>query len=275
MGSLVSAVASWLDARAHHGVWLVRIEDIDESRCRPAWAASILRTLERHGLAPDEEAVYQSRRKDLYREALHRLAGQGLAYPCACSRKQIGDAPYSGACRSGLPPGRQPRAWRFRVPPGPVSFHDRAHGPFCQHVSEQAGDFVLLRADGYFAYQLAVVVDDADQRITHIVRGADLLDNTPRQLLLQDALQYPHPLYLHHPLVLAADGAKLSKQTRARPVDELDPAAALRHALSFLGLCALTLDEAIQEWRSRWLTPTAPPPPAPTLPHTRSLPSPP
>lgn len=252
MGSLVSAVASWLDARAHSGAWLVRIEDVDEPRCRPEWAASILHTLDHHGLASDEEVVYQSRRKDLYRNALDRLTGNGLAYPCACSRKQLGDAPYPGTCRTGLPPGRQPRAWRFHVPPVPVTFHDRAHGPFSQHVSVAVGDFVLLRADGYFAYQLAVVVDDAHQRITHIVRGADLLDNTPRQILLQNALQYPHPLYIHHPLVLAADGAKLSKQTRARPVDELDPAAALRQALSFLGLQSATLSEAIHEWRTLW-----------------------
>lgn len=252
MGSLVSAVASWLDARAHSGAWLVRIEDVDEPRCRPEWAASILRTLDRYGLSSGEEVVYQSRRKDLYRNALDRLTNSGLAYPCACSRKQIGDAPYPGTCRPGLPPGRQPRAWRFRVPPSPVAFHDRAHGPFSQHVSDEIGDFVLLRADGCFAYQLAVVVDDADQRITHIVRGADLLDNTPRQLLLQQSLNLPQPRYFHHPLVLAADGAKLSKQTRARPVDELDPAAALRQALAFLCLRSATLDEAIEEWKTRW-----------------------
>ena len=252
MGSLVSAVASWLDARAHSGAWLVRLEDVDEPRCRPQCAASILRTLSRFGLHSDEEVVLQSRRKDLYRDALDSLIRNGLVYPCACSRKAAGNGPYSGACRPGLPPGRLPRAWRFLVPPGPVAFHDRARGPFTQNVARDAGDFVLLRADGYFAYQLAVVVDDAAQRITHIVRGADLLDNTPRQLLLQQALHLPSPTYLHHELVLGPAGAKLSKQTRARPVDELDPPDALRRALAFLKLRAATLEEAQPEWSSRW-----------------------
>lgn len=252
LGSLVSAVASWLDARAHRGAWLVRIEDIDEPRCRPEWSDAILRTLDRFGLAWDEEPVHQSRRKDLYRQALDHLSSQDLAFPCACSRKDVGDGPYPGTCRLTVPPGRQPRAVRLRVPPGAVTFQDRARGTFSQDVARDIGDFVLLRADGFFSYQLAVVVDDARQRITHIVRGADLLDNTPRQLLLQRALDYPAPLYLHHELVLGSDGTKLSKQTRARPVDDLAPADALRQAFRHLNLNAASLDEAVEEWRIRW-----------------------
>lgn len=252
LGSLVSAVASWLDARAHAGAWLVRLEDIDEPRCRTEWSDSILFTLDRCGLLWDEKVVYQSRRQPLYRDALDRLRAGGRAYPCTCSRKQVGEGGYPGTCRGGLAPGREPRAWRFQVHPGITSFHDRAHGLFEQDVAAATGDFVLLRADGYFAYQLAVVVDDAMQAITHVVRGADLLDNTPRQLLLQQALGFATPAYLHHALVLGADGTKLSKQTRARPVDELAPHEAVRAALAFLGLRSGTLPEAIEEWRTLW-----------------------
>jgi glutamyl-Q tRNA(Asp) synthetase len=252
MGSLVSAIASWLDARAHSGRWLVRLEDVDEPRCRELWSESILRTLSRCGLYWDEEVVRQSGRKHRYEEALDHLRAERRAYPCACSRKQAGDGVYRGTCRQGLPPRREPRAWRFQVEAGATAFHDRAHGLFEQDVAREAGDFVLLRADGYFAYQLAVVVDDAAQNITHVVRGADLLDNTPRQLLLQRALRFAAPSYLHHPLVIGPDGAKLSKQTRARPVDELSPDEAARSALAFLGLRSGTLSEAIEEWRTLW-----------------------
>lgn len=234
MGSLVAALASYVDARSQSGQWLVRIEDIDEPRCSPADAASILHTLERFGLSWDEQPAWQSRLKDRYRNALDRLRAEGLVYGCACSRRDVQDGRCG--CRAGLPAGRAPRAWRFRVGSGLVSFTDRWQGEFTQDVEHEVGDFVVLRADGYFAYQLAVVVDDAEQGITDIVRGADLLDSTPRQLLLQRALGYRQPRYLHVPVVTGPDGQKLSKQTLAPPVDEKAPDAALRQALLFLGL---------------------------------------
>jgi glutamyl-Q tRNA(Asp) synthetase len=251
----VAAVASYLDARAHSGEWLLRIEDIDEPRCSAAATDSILRTLERFELHWDGRPVWQSLRKELYKDALERLRRNGQAYGCACSRRDVGDAAYPGTCRNGTPEGRAVRAWRFRVPAGTASFIDRWQGKFAQDVETEVGDFVLLRADGYFAYQLAVVVDDAEQGITDIVRGADLLDSTPRQLLLQRALNYPEPRYLHVPVVVGADGEKLSKQTLAPAVDDLDPDVALRQALAFLGLNAPPdadpLAWAVAAWRTK------------------------
>lgn len=240
-GSLVAAVASYLDARRQGGRWLVRMEDVDEPRSVPGAADRILRTLEAFGLVWDEPVVYQSRRKELYRAALERLRQVGHVYPCGCTRKEIadsvsgqgGEVPYPGTCRNGLAPGRTARAWRVRVADETIAYVDRAQGPQSQNLERAVGDFVLLRADGYFAYQLAVVVDDADQGITDVVRGADLLDSTPRQIYLQQLLGYAMPRFLHVPLVRNEAGEKLSKQTRAAAVEP--SGGALREALRFLG----------------------------------------
>jgi len=256
-GSLVAALASWLDARVHGGHWLVRIEDVDGPRCVPGADGVVLDQLARCGLVPDGEVAWQSRRGDLYRDALDALIARGLAYGCACSRRDIeaawagrgvapqrfGELVYPGTCRpeSGGLAGRAPRAWRLHSgPPGtPLHWHDRRLGAQQQDVAEAVGDFVLRRADGLWAYQLAVVVDDADQGVTHVVRGEDLADNTARQILLQSALGLPRPSYLHTPLVLAADGHKLSKQNGAAPLSlqrPEDAVAALREAATVLGL---------------------------------------
>jgi glutamyl-Q tRNA(Asp) synthetase len=222
-GSLVAALASWLDARAHGGIWLVRIEDVDTPRCIPGADHLILQQLAACGLVSDGPVVWQSRREALYQAALDRLIAQGDAYPCACSRQDIerallaSGAPrerhqaavYPGTCRperGGLQ-GRAPRAWRFRVPDAArVDWTDRRLGPQSQDVARAVGDFILRRADGLWAYQLAVVVDDAAQGITHVVRGEDLADNTPRQILLQRALGLDTPAYRHTPLVLGDNG---------------------------------------------------------------------
>jgi glutamyl-Q tRNA(Asp) synthetase len=266
-GSLVAALASWLDARAHSGQWLVRIEDVDTPRCVPGADATILAQLSTCGLVPDAAPTWQSARGALYQAALDRLLAQGHAYPCACSRKDIEDAlaaqgrprqrgrevPYPGTCRSGLH-GRSPRAWRLRVPDGVVHWADRRLGAQAQDVSHEVGDVVLRRADGLWAYQLAVVVDDADQGITHVVRGEDLADNTPRQVVLQRALGLPTPAYLHTPLVLAADGEKLSKQNGAQALDLADPLAALNAAAAVLALPSRTgaVAHALAAWTSQW-----------------------
>lgn len=214
-GSLVAALASWLDARAQGGTWIVRIEDVDTPRCVPGTDRLILEQLARCGLVSDEPVAWQSARGDRYQAALDRLITMGQAYPCACSRKDIGAAlaaqgegrerhhaaVYPGTCRperGGLR-GREARAWRLRVPPGVLSWTDRRLGPQAQDVEAEVGDFVLRRADGLWAYQLAVVVDDAEQGISHVVRGEDLADNTPRQIRLQRALGLPTPTYLHTP----------------------------------------------------------------------------
>ncbi|MBI4892446.1 MAG: tRNA glutamyl-Q(34) synthetase GluQRS [Acidobacteria bacterium] len=250
LGSLVAAAASWLDARAHGGEWLVRMEDVDEPRSKPVWADSILKTLERFGLEWNGTVLVQSERKEAYQAALRSLKARNMAYGCGCSRKEAGEGRYPGTCRSGC---AQARAWRFLTEDGVVSFDDRWTGRFGQDVATEVGDFVVLRADGYFAYQLAVVVDDGDQGVTDVVRGADLLDSTPRQILLQRALGLPTPKYLHHPLVKGKDGDKLSKQTQAQPVDEMQEDAALAAALGFLGLDSRRLEAAIEEWREKWV----------------------
>ncbi|KQT10374.1 tRNA glutamyl-Q(34) synthetase GluQRS [Ramlibacter sp. Leaf400] len=266
-GSLVAALASWLDARRHGGVWGVRIEDVDTPRCVPGADRLILEQLARCGLVSDAPPVWQSARSALYRSALDRLVAQGRAYPCACSRKDIEqalaaqgrprvrgqEAPYPGTCRDGLH-GRPARAWRLRVPDGVVHWQDRRLGPRQQDVSHEVGDFVLLRADGLWAYQLAVVVDDADQGITHVVRGEDLADNTARQLLLQRALGVATPSYLHAPLVLGANGEKLSKQNGAQPLDLAEPLRALNEAAAVLGLPPQTgaVAAALAAWVARW-----------------------
>ena len=270
-GSLVAALASWLDARAHGGAWLVRIEDVDTPRCVPGADEEILRQLAACGLLPDETPVWQSRRAGLYQAALDRLVAEGSAYPCACSRRDIelawraqgrtrsrhGELVYPGTCRDGLH-GNSPRAWRFRVPEGTVAWTDRRTGVHLQDVAHEVGDFVLKRADGLYAYQLAVVVDDAAQGITHVVRGEDLVDNTPRQLLLQRALKVPQPSYLHTPLVLGANGAKLSKQNGAQALPLADPRAAVVDAAAVLGVkaegatLAEVLAHAVRAWALRW-----------------------
>jgi glutamyl-Q tRNA(Asp) synthetase len=239
-GSLVAAVGSFLDARARGGEWLVRMEDLDPPREVPGAGDAILRTLEYFGMDWDGEVLYQSARHDAYRDVLERLAADGHVYPCACSRRDIrkltaGGDVYPGTCRQGLPTGKSPRSTRLRVAELEVAFEDRLHGPVAQRLAEAVGDFVLRRADGLFAYQLAVVIDDAEQGITDIVRGADLLDSTCRQIYLQRTLGYPTPRYLHLPVVAHQSGEKLSKQTGAAPVDTDDIGPPLVAALRFLG----------------------------------------
>lgn len=302
-GSLVAALASWLDARAWNGghgnppgqggTWLVRIEDVDTPRCIPGAGEFILQQLATCGLVPDVPAQWQSARGTHYQNALDQLIAQGNAYPCACSRKDIEDAhaaqgharerhaalPYPGTCRHGLQ-GRTGRSWRFNVtdfkPKQPLvpngtaqeatnsiannglQWHDRRLGLQHQHVASAVGDFVLRRADGLWAYQLAVVVDDADQGITDVVRGEDLADNTPRQILLQQALGVPTPRYLHTPLVCGSNGEKLSKQNGAQALDLSHPVSALSQAAQVLGLPPLAhphntcLSDALTQWVAAW-----------------------
>jgi glutamyl-Q tRNA(Asp) synthetase len=271
-GSLAAALASWLDARAHAGRWLLRIEDLDPPREQPGAAAAIVAALERFGLRPDGPVGHQSHRVAAYDAALARLAAAGLAYPCACTRREIADSQlrrtvagqrelvYPGTCRDGLPPGRSPRSWRLRVPAGIVRFEDRWFGAQAQDVARDVGDFVLRRADGLWAYQLAVVVDDADQQVTDVVRGADLLGSTARQIVLQRALGLATPRYLHVPVVENAEGEKLSKQTGASPVDVGRAEAALDAALEHLGIgsarsgtIAQRLAAATGRWRRRFV----------------------
>lgn len=242
-GSLVAAVASFLDARAAGGRWLVRMEDLDRPRCEPGAAGIILRQLEAYGLHWDGAVLVQSQRDVAYAAALATLQASGAAYPCACSRRQLAQAPrshegeiiYPGSCRAGLPPGAAARAWRVRVPDVSTRFHDRIHGDLQQNLARDVGDFIVRRADGLFAYQLAVVVDDAFQGVTQVVRGADLLWNTPRQIYLQSLLGLPTPAYAHVPLVTNAAGQKLSKQTRAPALPESGRGAVLIQALAVLG----------------------------------------
>lgn len=241
-GSLVAALGSFLEASARGGRWLVRMEDVDVPRCRPEYAAAILRTLEVFGFSWDGAVMYQSARGERYRQVLEDLKRSGSVYPCCCTRAQLVAAPaaidgaplYPGTCRAGLPPGKAAHAWRLCVA-GSIEFDDLVQGPQAQELPRTVGDCVLLRADGYFAYQLAVVVDDADQGIDHVVRGADLIHSTPRQIFLQRLLGYPTPAYAHLPVVVDTAGRKLSKQTRAAPVNVGDPVPALVAAAAFLG----------------------------------------
>ncbi len=243
-GSLVAAVGSWADARAARGDWLVRMEDLDPPREVPGAAAGILDTLAALGLEWDGPVVHQSERTAAYRAALEALQQQGVLFPCGCTRKEISDSGiaaldgslvYPGTCRGGPPAGRAARATRVRVDAATIDFADGLQGRVRQDLAREVGDFVLLRADGPFAYQLAVVVDDAAQGVTDIVRGADLLDSTPRQLFLQRRLGLPTPRYLHLPVAIDFRGEKLSKQALAAPIDGSRPAAALVAALRFLG----------------------------------------
>lgn len=285
-GSLVAALASWLDARVQGGRWLVRIEDVDLGRCVPQADTFILHQLACCGLYPDAPPWRQSQRSAVYAQALARLAADRLAYPCACSRKEIeaalaaqgwvhqrdGERVYPGTCRAGLAPGRSGRAWRLRTDAADggdvvIDWVDRRLGPQQQNLSREVGDLVLQRADGLWAYQLAVVVDDAAQGITHVVRGADLCDNTPRQMHLQKLLGLPTPVYLHTPLVLADDGHKLSKQNGAQALDLAEPLAALKTAARHLGLPDLDSDQpadwlaqAVNAWAAVWQEKSPPPP---------------
>lgn len=246
-GSLVAALGSFLDARHHDGTWLVRMEDLDTPRCMPGAAETILRTLEALGLHWDESVIYQSKRTSAYDEALQQLKDNAAIYPCACTRKEISDSAltgiegpiYPGTCRSGIPEGKTARAWRVRTElvdsqPTPVEFEDLVLGKQTQDLPKEIGDFVIKRADGLYAYQLAVVVDDAMQRITHIVRGADLLASTPRQIHLQQLLNLPTPQFLHLPVATNIAGEKLSKQTLAPALDISRSNFLLMDALSFL-----------------------------------------
>lgn len=241
-GSLVAALGSCLEARARGGRWLVRMEDVDTPRCRQEHAGAILRTLAGFGFEWDGAVMVQSARTEAYRAVLEQLKAEGAVYPCGCTRAELAHAPagidgapvYPGTCRTGLAAGKTARAWRLRLA-GELAFDDAVQGRQTQDLPRDVGDCVLLRADGYFAYQLAVVVDDADQGIDHVVRGADLIHSTVRQVFLQRLLGYPTPAYAHLPVVLDASGAKLSKQTRAVPVDARDPLAALFAAAAFLG----------------------------------------
>ncbi|RZJ10947.1 MAG: tRNA glutamyl-Q(34) synthetase GluQRS [Rubrivivax sp.] len=263
-GSLVAALASWLDARSHGGQWLVRIEDVDGPRCPPGMDEVILQQLAALGLHADEPPAWQSRRGGLYQDALDRLIASGQVYGCACTRAEIaaaagprakhGELVYPGTCRNGTH-GRPVRA-EAAVMPVDASFDAEAPGAQSQDLETEVGDFVLKRADGLWAYQLAVVVDDADQGITDVVRGEDLADNTPRQIALQRALSLPTPRYLHTPLVLAADGHKLSKQNGAAPLDLTETAARLREAAAWLGVplatAGLHANELLATARERW-----------------------
>ena len=277
-GSLVAALASWLDARAHGGQWLVRIEDVDTPRCVPGADLAILQQLADCGLVPNGPVLWQSQRHAAYQSALDSLVLKAWAYPCGCSRKDIETAieeaqarsvdrhqaaVYPGTCRHGLN-GKPARAWRLDVQavqtalglPALTHWSDRRLGPQPQNVCEAVGDFVLRRADGLWAYQLAVVVDDAAQGITHVVRGQDLADNTARQIVLQRALGLPTPQYLHTPLVLGANGEKLSKQNGALALDLSNPQAvltALNLAAQVLGLPAVSTHASVAQALASWV----------------------
>lgn len=246
LGSLLAAAGSYLEARTRGGSWIVRMEDVDRAREVPGAADGILHALEKFGFEWDGAVERQSARTPLYATALARLDMAGLAYPCSCSRSQLarlaqasdGEPIYPGTCRAGAAHGRLPAAVRFRTDlaqRAPVAIEDRLQGRIVQDVAREIGDFVIRRRDGYFAYQLAVVVDDADQGITDVVRGCDLLDSTPRQVLLQQALGLPTPAYAHLPLLVEADGAKLSKSRHSVPLDPARAPALLVETLALLG----------------------------------------
>jgi glutamyl-Q tRNA(Asp) synthetase len=242
-GSLVAAVGSFLEARTRGGEWLVRMEDLDPPRVEAGAADAILRTLEACGMDWDGPVSYQSARNDAYHSVLHRLRELHRVYPCACSRREIADSAiagtegpvYPGTCRGGIAAGRSARALRLDTRGAAVAFEDALQGHIACQLEQESGDFVLYRADGVYAYQLAVVVDDAEQGITDVVRGADLLASTSRQIYIQQLLGLPQPRYAHLPVAVDARGEKLSKQTLALPLDAAQPLPALMAALSFLG----------------------------------------
>jgi len=253
LGSLVAAVGSWLFARAAGGRWLVRIEDLDAPRVVPGSADEILDALKLYALEWDGEIVRQSLRSSLYEDALQTLRTGGLVYDCGCSRgdlQRAASAPvgaepiYPGTCRGGLPPGRAARAVRFRAPDQTIRVDDVIHGSIEENVAACVGDFVIKRADGPYAYQLAVVVDDADQGVTQVVRGGDLLSSTARQVALQRALHLPTPSYAHLPLVLGPDGAKLGKRDGALPLPTLDEARVRNTLAAALHILGIDVDAA-------------------------------
>lgn len=247
IGSLIAAVGSYLEARSRQGQWLVRMEDLDPPREMPGAADLILKTLEIYGFVWDGPVLYQSTRTEAYESALETLKREEWLYPCGCTRKEIADSIvhagshgidgpiYPGTCRAGLAPGRSARAWRVRVEDRDIAFDDALQGRIAQNLARDIGDFVLKRADGFYAYQLAVVLDDAAQGVTHVVRGSDLLDSTPRQIYLQQRLGLPTPTYTHLPVAANSAGEKLSKQTKALPLSLTNPTPALWQALAFLG----------------------------------------
>lgn len=273
-GSLVAALASWLDARAHDGRWLLRIEDVDTPRTVPGAAEFIMQQLRALGLHWDGDVIWQSQRGNAYQAAFDTLAARGLVYGCGCTRREIADSalrgqaapgadgerPYPGTCRHGLPPGREARAWRLVMPDGLERFDDRWLGPQEQDVAQAVGDIALKRADGLWAYQLAVVVDDGFQGVTDVVRGADLLSSTARQRVLGRLLGLPPVRYLHVPLILdPASGLKLSKQNGAPPIDIDAPLASLQAAWRAMGFAPLAADnvaaflrEATAGWAARF-----------------------
>jgi glutamyl-Q tRNA(Asp) synthetase len=242
-GSLVAAVGSYLEARSNHGEWLVRIENLDPLREVPGASRVILKTLDALGMEWDGEVIYQNQRYDAYRTALAVLETQNLVYRCTCSRKEIADsahmgidgAVYPGTCRARYSSKGYSGAWRLRTDNTMMEFNDALQGPVRQRLENDIGDFVLRRSDGIYAYQLAVVVDDAEQGVSHVVRGEDLLNSTPRQIYLQRLLQYPTLSYLHLPVAVNAQGEKLSKQNCAAPVNASDAVPQLTRAIRFLG----------------------------------------
>ncbi len=265
-GSLVAALASWLDARAAGGRWLLRIDDLDRPRCTAQAEGEILRALETFGLHHDGPVVRQHTRDAAYAAALERLRAAGCVYACACTRRELADsrlgadgsAIYPGTCRPGLPPGRSARAWRYAVGDDVIEFDDRIQGHARIALATDCGDFLVRRADDLFAYQLAAVVDDFDAGVSEIVRGADLFQSTARQIALQRALGLPTPRYAHVPAAVNAAGEKLSKQTRAAPLDIADVPATLCRTLRFLGqapppdLAAATGDDVLAWARDNW-----------------------
>ena len=270
-GSIVAALASWLDARAHGGAWLVRIEDVDTPRTIPGADQTILHQLTICGLQPDAPPTWQSQRTDLYQSALTQLQAASMVYPCACSRKDIADTwtalgaqrprnsdlVYPGTCRNAAHIN-SPFAWRIRTSldhrSAQVDWLDRRLGPQSQDIETAVGDFVVQRADACFTYQLAAVVDDAEQGISHVVRGEDLADNTARQIWLQGCLNVPTPQYLHTPLVVGPNGEKLSKQNGATALDSSQPLHALNDAALVLGLSSAqgSVAEALLAWTQQW-----------------------
>lgn len=272
-GSVIAALGSYLEARTRSGEWRVRIENVDGTREVAGASKNILDTLAALGMEWDGEILYQARRNESYRDALAALMSRQLIYPCACTRKEIADSSvtgidgpiYNGICRNRSINADGPRAWRIKTDNRMVTFDDMLQGRIQQRIQSSIGDFVLRRADGIYAYQLAVVVDDAEQGISHVVRGADLLSSTPRQIYLQQLLDYLTPQYMHLPVAINAVGEKLSKQTRAGAIDISRPVPYLVRALSFLGQvppaelarCDLSSfwDWALKNWKPEKIPP--------------------
>ena len=270
-GSLVAAVGSYLEAKSNSGIWLVRMEDLDTARCIQGTADDILRTLDIFGMHSDEPVMYQSQRTPTYEATLRQLQNSSVIYPCCCTRKEISDSAlhgiegpvYPGTCRTGIPTGREARSWRVRTDGQAIEFEDALQGGISQHLETEIGDFVVKRADGLFAYQLAVVVDDASQGITHVVRGSDLLNSTPRQIHLQRLLGLTTPAYMHLPVAVNEAGEKLSKQTLAAPADVSQPVTTLIRVLDFLqqeppkslanGDVGTVLGWAVERWDAKKL----------------------